>query len=92
MNAIAIARKFETYADLLRQIRNDLRRQHPEWIQANGQCPMCDRYESRLLKLLDGSTPGQSVVAALVPNAEPQPFDTNASTVMKQANGSAVFS
>lgn len=55
MNAIAMARKLDTYGGLLQQIRNDLRLQHPDWIQANGQCPMCDCYEARLIKLLDGS-------------------------------------
>jgi hypothetical protein len=42
-----------TYSALLRQIHNDLRLQHPEWIQANGECPMCDSYEARLIELLD---------------------------------------
>jgi len=51
-----ITHKVLTYADLLRQIRNDLRVQHPEWVQANGESPMCDSYEARLLKLLGGST------------------------------------
>jgi len=55
MNAIAMARKLDTYGGLLQQIRDDLRLQHPDWIQANGQCPMCDCYEARLIKLLDGS-------------------------------------
>ena len=52
--------KIDTYADLLQQIRNDLRLQHPEWIQPNGQCPMCDSYEARLIELLDASIPGES--------------------------------
>ena len=47
--------KILTYPDLLRQIRKDLRVQHPEWIQANGKSPMCDSYEARLLKLLGAS-------------------------------------
>jgi len=47
--------KVNTYADLLRQIRNDLRIQHPEWIQPNGDSPMCDSYEARLMELLDDS-------------------------------------
>jgi len=55
MNAIAMARKLDTYEGLLQQIRNDLRVQHPDWIQANGQCPMCDCYEARLIKLLSGA-------------------------------------
>jgi hypothetical protein len=52
--------KVDTYADLLQQIRNDLRLQHPEWIQPNGQCPMCDCYEARLIELLDASKAGGS--------------------------------
>jgi hypothetical protein len=51
--------KTDTYADLLQQIRNDLRLQHPEWIQPDGQCPMCDCYEARLIKLL--SIAGESI-------------------------------
>ena len=48
--------KVDSYTGLLRQIRNDLRLQHPEWVQPNGQCPMCDSYEARLTELL--SIPG----------------------------------
>ena len=55
-----MVQRADTYADLLQQIRNDLLRQHPEWIQSNGQCPMCDSYEARLVRLLDASTPGES--------------------------------
>jgi len=47
-----MAHKIDTYAGLLRQIRNDLRLQHPEWIEPNGQSPMCDSYEARLIELL----------------------------------------
>jgi hypothetical protein len=43
----------QTYADLRRQIHDDLRIQHPEWIQPNGESPMCDSYEARLMKTLD---------------------------------------
>jgi len=50
--------KVDTYANLVQQIRNDLRLQHPDWIQPNGQCPMCDSYEARLIELL--SIPGGS--------------------------------
>ena len=52
--------KLNTYAALVQQICNDLRLQHPEWIQPNGQCPMCDSYEARLIELLAASTPGES--------------------------------
>ena len=42
-----------TYADLRKQIHDDLRIQHPEWVQPNGESPMCDTYEARLVKTLD---------------------------------------
>lgn len=41
-----------TYSELRQQIHDDLRIQHPEWIQANGECPICDAYEARLMELL----------------------------------------
>jgi hypothetical protein len=40
-------------AELQQQIHDDLRIQHPEWIEPNGECPMCDFYESRLMGGLD---------------------------------------
>lgn len=55
-----MAHEVHTYANLLQQIRNDLRTQHPEWIKPNGQCPICDSYEARLIELLDASIPGES--------------------------------
>lgn len=60
MKAIAMIHKLETYAGLVQQIRNDLRLQHPDWVQPNGQCPMCDSYEARLLELLDVSITGEA--------------------------------
>ena len=42
-----------TYADLRKQIHDDLRIQHPEWVQPNGESPMCDSYEARLMKTLE---------------------------------------
>ncbi len=41
-----------TYADLRKQIHDDLRIQHPEWVQPNGESPMCDSYETRLTETL----------------------------------------
>jgi hypothetical protein len=57
---MAMANEVHTYADLLQQIRNDLRIQHPEWIQPNGESPMCDSYEARLTELLVASMPVES--------------------------------
>ena len=41
-----------TYRELRQQIHDDLRIQHPEWVQPNGESPMCDSYEVRLMELL----------------------------------------
>ena len=46
-----------TYSELRQQIHDDLRIQHPEWIQPTGECPMCDAYEARLMELLDPLRP-----------------------------------
>jgi hypothetical protein len=43
-----------TYTELRQQIHNDLRVQHPEWVQPNGESPICDSYEVRLMELLVG--------------------------------------
>ena len=40
------------YTELQRQIHGDLRIQHPDWIQPDGDCPSCDSYESRLAEML----------------------------------------
>jgi hypothetical protein len=40
-------------AELRQQIHDDLRIQHPEWIEPNGECPECDFYETRLMEELD---------------------------------------
>jgi hypothetical protein len=44
--------QIHSYRDLQQQIHNDLRRQHPDWVEPNGDCPTCDSYESRLAGLL----------------------------------------
>jgi hypothetical protein len=41
-----------TYTELRQQIHDDLRIQHPEWVELNGESPMCDFYEARLMELL----------------------------------------
>ena len=46
--------KIHTYAELQQQIHDDLRLQHPEWIQPDGESPICDSYEARLKELLGG--------------------------------------
>jgi hypothetical protein len=52
---IAAPHQIHTYAELRQQIHDDLRIQHPEWVLSNGDCPMCDAYEARLMELLETS-------------------------------------
>ena len=44
--------KIHTYTELRQQIHDDLSIQHPEWVEPNGESPMCDFYEARLMELL----------------------------------------
>jgi len=44
--------EIHSYSELQRQIHEDLRVQHPEWVKPNGDCPTCDSYELRLTELL----------------------------------------
>ena len=55
--AMAMAHQVHTYTELRQQIHRDLRIQHPEWVQPNGESPMCDSYETRLVELLNTLTP-----------------------------------
>jgi hypothetical protein len=53
MKEVTMFHQIDTYTELRQQIHDDLRVQHREWVQPNGECPMCDSYESRLMELLD---------------------------------------
>jgi hypothetical protein len=48
--------QIHTYNELRQQIHDDLRMQHPEWVQSNGESPKCDSYEARLVELLENFT------------------------------------
>jgi hypothetical protein len=52
----AVPHQIHTYAELRQQIHRDLRIQHPDWVQPNGESPICDSYEVRLMELLDTFT------------------------------------
>ena len=53
---IAMSHQIHTYTELQQQIHDDLRIQHPDWVEPNGESPMCDSYEARLMELLDTFT------------------------------------
>jgi hypothetical protein len=48
--------QIHTYTELQHQIHDDLRIQHPEWVNSDGSSTMCDSYEARLTELLGAST------------------------------------
>ena len=48
-----MSHQIHTYTELRKQIHDDLRMQHPEWVQPNGEFPKCNSYESRLAELLE---------------------------------------
>jgi len=50
---IAVSHQVHTYVELRQQIHDDLRVQHPDWLQPDGKSPMCDSYETRLVEMLD---------------------------------------
>ena len=53
--------QIHSYTELHQQIHQDLRIQHPDWIEPNGDCPTCDSYESRLAELLGIDQPSNAV-------------------------------
>jgi hypothetical protein len=54
-----------SHAQLRQQIHDDLRIQHPEWIEPNGDCPECDFYEARLMEELDTLKRSDEAIAAI---------------------------
>jgi hypothetical protein len=44
--------QIRSYSELQQQIHQDLRAQHPEWVEPNGNSPICDFYEQRLAELI----------------------------------------
>jgi len=68
-DSTTMAHQVHTYTELRQQIHDDLRIQHPEWVQPNGESPMCDAYEARLMELLDTLTPRGSNESIAAPHA-----------------------
>jgi hypothetical protein len=48
----SVAKRIAAYAELQKQLHRDLRAQNPDWIDAEGNSPMCDWYDRRLAKLI----------------------------------------
>ena len=56
--SIAMSHQIHTYTELRQQIHDDLRVQHPEWVEPDGGSPVGDFYEARLMELLDADAKG----------------------------------
>jgi hypothetical protein len=60
--------QIHTYGELRQQIHDDLRIQHPEWVEPDGKSPKCDSYEARLMEVLGNLTRGKSAQAIVDPH------------------------
>jgi hypothetical protein len=69
---MAVPHQIHSYTELRQQIHDDLRIQHPEWVQPNGECPLCDSYEARLIELLGISTGRGSNESVAAPHRDPE--------------------
>ena len=58
-----VTHQIHTYTELQKQIHDDLRIQHPDWVNSDGSSPTCDSYEARLTELLGTSGSNESTVA-----------------------------
>ena len=61
--------QIHTYVELRQQIHDDLRVQHPDWVEPDGKSSMCDSYEARLVELLDGLTRRESTQCIVDPSS-----------------------
>lgn len=48
----ALAVETAPYAALQREMHDALLKQHPEWMEADGNSPTCDEYDRRLARSL----------------------------------------
>jgi hypothetical protein len=53
----AMSDKIRSYAELRELIRASLRIQNPQWIEPNGDSPVCDFYEARFAELIRLANP-----------------------------------
>jgi hypothetical protein len=51
-DTIAMSDRIRNYTQLREFIRASLRNQNPEWVESNGDSPLCDSYEARFAELL----------------------------------------
>jgi hypothetical protein len=69
--------KIRSYAELRELIQVSLRIQHPEWVNSDGNSPICDLYDTRLAGLL-GLVPSRKDEAELPPSDGMEKAKSNA--------------
>jgi hypothetical protein len=57
--AATMSKKIRSYEELQELIRISLRAQHPEWVEPNGESPICSFYEARFAELLGLANAGK---------------------------------
>jgi len=60
---VPMSKKIRSYTELQQLIRVSLRAQHPEWVEPNGDSPICDCYEARFAELLGLINPRKILTA-----------------------------
>jgi hypothetical protein len=55
--------EIHSYRELQQRIHDDLRVQHPEWVEPNGDCPTCESYERRLAESIAIFQSGKGILA-----------------------------
>jgi hypothetical protein len=68
--------KIRSYAELWDFFRISLRIQHPEWIEPNGESPICDSYQARFAELLGLTYLGEDDAANPQVGLRTQALDT----------------
>jgi hypothetical protein len=66
-----MSHQIHTYPELRQQIHDDLRLQHPDWVEPNGESPICDSYEARLTELINALTRTRSTVVLFAQQPKP---------------------
>jgi hypothetical protein len=74
---IAMSHQIHTYTELKQQIHEELRAQHPEWVEQTGECLKCDEHEARLRELLDSLMRKESNESVITTRDKPKTIQTN---------------
>ncbi len=53
----------QDYAELQQRMHEALRAQNPQWVEPDGESPICDHYERRFAKLLEALAGDEATTA-----------------------------